>query len=215
MQWISAGSGIEHAEGGGTPAGETQTGFQLWINVPSSMKMDDPSYGTHPAEDLTAVALEGGVTARVLAGPFRGSSGPFKTKVPVSLIHYELPEGATVVHAVPRGMDNAMLYVFRGSVNVGGTALLQHQVARLDASSDAVRTVTLTSGEEGAGVMLFAGKMLRQPIAWRGPIVMTTQAEVQDAFSDLRSGRFPPKRVAWDYRKLHAFPANHPAHVGA
>jgi redox-sensitive bicupin YhaK (pirin superfamily) len=52
MQWISVGSGIEHAEGGGTPAGEVMEGFQIWINVPSDRKMDDPRYGVEPPENI-------------------------------------------------------------------------------------------------------------------------------------------------------------------
>jgi redox-sensitive bicupin YhaK (pirin superfamily) len=70
MQWISVGSGIEHAEGGGTPAGEYQDGFQIWVNVPSSRKMDDPRYGTEPPENLPILNHTPGVTGRLLAGKF-------------------------------------------------------------------------------------------------------------------------------------------------
>jgi hypothetical protein len=59
--------------------------------------------------------------------------------------------------------------------------------------------------------MLFAGKALRQPIAWRGPIVMNTQEELASTFMELRSGKFPPVRTPFDYRRLSAFPADHPA----
>ena len=216
MQWCSVGSGIEHAEAGGTPAGNNTAGFQIWVNVPSARKMDDPRYGTVPSNALAAVQLPNGVVARVLAGPLGGgAAGPFKTVQDVSMVHYELPAGRTVVHEVGANLDNAIVYVFRGSVQVGGgTALGEAQVARFDASDAAARAIALTAGANGAGVMLFAGKMLRQPIAWRGPIVMTTDEEVRQAYADLRSGNFPPVRAPFDYRRLAAFPADHPAREG-
>lgn len=180
--------------------------------------MDDPRYGTVPSDALAALQLPDGVVARVLAGPLGGASGPFKTVVDVSMVHYEVPAGKQVVHEVASNLDNAMVFVFRGSVEVVGaseaTTIGEAQVARFDASDASARAITLTAGPSGADVMLFAGKMLRQPIAWRGSIVMTTDAEVSQAFADLRSGNFPPVRAAFDYRRLAAFPADHPARAG-
>ena len=216
MQWCAVGSGIEHAEAGGTPAGMNTTGFQIWINVPSARKMDTPLYGTVPSEALAAVALPGGVSARVLVGPLGGVRGPFETVQPVEIVHYELPAGASVTHEVGALLDNALVYVFRGGVAVGGAAAADasipvHGVARFDASDAAARALTLTAGGAGAGLMVFAGKMLKQPIAWHGPVVMTTDAEVRKAFAEMQSGDFPPVRTAWDYKRLDAFPADHPA----
>ena len=216
MQWVSAGSGIEHAEAGGTPAGENTTGFQIWLNVPSARKMDAPRYGTVPSAALAPVALPGGVVARVLAGPLGAVRGPFQTAQPVEMVHYELPAGASVTHEVGALLDNALVYVFRGGVAVGGAAAADasipvHGVARFDASDAAARALTLTAGGAGAGLMVFAGKMLKQPIAWHGPVVMTTDAEVRKAFAEMQSGDFPPVRTAWDYKRLDAFPADHPA----
>jgi len=189
MQWCSVGSGIEHAEAGGTPAGGNTTGFQLWLNVPSDRKLDDPRYGTVPSEDLPVVRLDGGVVARVLAGPLGDVKGPFSTVQPVEMVHYELPAGASVQHSVGAALDNAMVFAFRGGVRLGSQgSLSEHEVARFDAGSSLARSITVTAGAEGAGVMLFAGKRLNQPIAWNGPIVMTTQAEVQQAFAEVRAG---------------------------
>lgn len=216
MQWCAVGSGIEHAEAGGTPAGANTTGFQIWVNVPSAKKMDPPRYGTVPSEALAAVALPGGVVARVLAGPLGAARGPFETVQPLEMVHYELPAGASVTHEVGAALDNALVYVFRGGVAVGGAAAADasipvHGVARFDASDAAARALTLTAGGAGAGLMLFAGRRLKQPIAWHGPIVMTTDAEVRKTFAEIQSGSFPPVRAAWDYKRLAAFPADHPA----
>ena len=213
MQWCSVGSGIEHAEAGGTPAGQNTTGFQLWINVPKGRKMDDPRYGTVPSEAMPVLTLPGGVVARVLAGPLGDVTGPFETVQAVSMVHYDLPPGASVTHTVGPTLDNAMVFSFRGGVEVAGAAsgIGENQVGRFDASDAAVRDVTLTAGAAGAGVLLFAGKMLKEPISWHGPVVMNTREEVEKAFQEMRRGAFPPVRVPWDYRRLAAFPADHPA----
>ena len=78
MQWISVGSGIEHAEGGGAPVGQTTAGFQIWINVPSARKMDDPRYGTVDPADLPVLTAPG-VSANLIAGSAGGARGPFQT----------------------------------------------------------------------------------------------------------------------------------------
>jgi redox-sensitive bicupin YhaK (pirin superfamily) len=217
MQWCSVGSGIEHAEGGGTPAGDNTTGFQIWVNVPASNKMDPPSYGTVPADRLPVVSLPNGVVARVLAGPLGDVAGPFKTKVDVQMIHWELPAGAELAHDIPATMDNAMAFVFRGDVTVpsGAAKIAAQQIGRFDAAdAGGARTIRLIGGFSGAGVMLFAGKMLKQPISWRGPIVMNTADQVAQAFAELRNGDFPPVRAPWNYKRLSDFPADHPARVG-
>ena len=220
MQWISCGSGIEHAEGGGTPKGDVRKGFQIWINVPSERKMDDPRYGTEPPEAIPQVEVSTGVHARLLAGEHLGRSGRFRTVQPVQMIDFELEPGTSVTHAVPEGLDTAMLYVYEGAGTVAGRAVGAMSVALLDASgsgSGETRTFELSADAATAGssvfsgsgggklcAMLFAGKKLKQPVAWHGPIVMTTQQELQQTFAELRSGAFPPKRVAWDYKRIAA-----------
>jgi redox-sensitive bicupin YhaK (pirin superfamily) len=209
LQWVSVGSGIEHAEAFDTPAGENTTGFQIWVNVPSARKMDDPRYGTVNPSDLPVLSLPGGVMARVLAGEAGGARGPFTTAQPLQMIDFTLPANAAVEHAVPLELNNALAFVFRGAATThGGRALHLHDVVRYDATQASARTLRLEAGPEGASVLLFAGRRLEQPIAWRGPFVMTTDEEIAQTISDYRKGKFPPKRVPWDYRRLAAFPAN-------
>ncbi|KAK3277189.1 hypothetical protein CYMTET_14789 [Cymbomonas tetramitiformis] len=212
MQWISCGSGIEHAEGGGTPKGELISGFQIWINVPSEQKMADPRYGTEPPDAIPQVELSPGVHARLLAGNLGGSSGPFQTVQPVQMIDFELASGASLLHEIPAGMDTCMVYVYEGEGNIAGKPIGPKSIALFNASSDATRMFELTANGatsdsvSGAGgklcAMIFAGNKLKEPIAWHGPIVMNTQKEIQQALHELRSGTFPPKRVEWDYRRL-------------
>lgn len=228
MQWLSAGSGIEHAEGGGTPVGEALEGFQIWINVPAHEKMKDPSYGT-TTEPLPLMIPADGVTLRLLAGVAGTSaqepqqegdegaalSGPFVTTAPVQMVDLMLAAGATYVHTVPAALDNCLVYVYRGAGWLAGEALAMHHVARLDATSADLRQFSLTAGPDGLAVLVCAGKRLDDPIAWRGPIVMNTQQELERAFSEYRSGKFLRKRTAWDYKRLAAFPDDfQPAHSG-
>lgn len=209
MQWMSTGSGVEHAEGGATEKGVVMQGFQIWINVPGDRKMDDPRYGTVPTQDLPMVKLNDKVSARVLAGKTLGVDGPFETVQPVEMVDFELQPSATLEVDVGKGLDTAILYVYEGEledVNDNG-AVKAGNVVLMDADSDDNRGLRMkTSSSSKAGVMLFAGKKLNEPIAWHGPIVMNDQQQIQETFHELRSGQFPPTRVPWDYKQLSAFP---------
>ena len=208
IQWISAGSGIEHAEGGGTDAGEVMGGFQIWINVPSVRKMDDPRYGTHPPSDIPQIVLAEGAKARLLAGQLGddGESksevvGPFRTVANVSVVDFELEPGSALETTIPHGLNTAMLYIYEGSATqINGHPAPTQTIVQLDATDDTARGLSFVAGEDGFAAILFAGERLNEPIAWRGPIVMNTNEELQQCFAELRSGRFPPKRVPWDYR---------------
>ena len=178
MQWISVGSGIEHAEGGGTPEGQNTTGFQLWINVPAKHKMDDPQYGTIEPKDFPLLQYSQ-VTARLLAGYVDGERGPFHTKQPLQMVDYMLLPNAAHSHNVPVELDNCLVYVYEGSGKVNNVEMKTHNVMRLDAaatiSDPALRQVVFSAGESGMSAMLFAGKRLNEPISWRDPFLMNTQ----------------------------------------
>lgn len=228
IQWMCTGSGVEHAEGGATEKGTVMDGFQIWINVPSQHKMDDPKYGTVPTQDLPLVKLtsaedddDKSATARVLAGNLLGAQGPFATIASVEMVDFELDSSATVEFDIGPDMDTAMIYVYQGNLldlnGMGGVK--EGYIALLDAETDmeTTRAIRLEASEEDlgedengkpkkVGVMLFAGKKLNEEIAWHGPIVMNTQQEIRETFMELRSGQFPPKRVPWDYKRLSEFP---------
>lgn len=245
MQWTSAGSGIEHAEGGGTPAGQNNHGFQIWINVPSglarrprcartrrvstplsraridsrthatALKMNDPAYGTHPEQEIPLYAHPGGVQVRVLAGPFQhgtfAARGPFRTVVDVQMLDVVLQPGALFEHDLPLAYDNCLVYAYgkKGIMSkVGGTLIKPGSIARMDVSArpGAARNLVLEAGQEGLRVMVFAGKMLKQPIAWHGPFVMTTKEEIQRTITEYQRGTFLRKRAPWDYKRIAAAP---------
>ena len=221
MQWMSVGSGVYHAEGGANEKGEVLQGFQIWINVPSQHKMDDPDYGTVANEEMPIVDIGSkGSRARILAGDAIADSsvvGPFRTKQAVQMIDLELQEGDEFEFEIADGLDTAMLYVYEGalsSANGAGSDSETHSssledgtILLLDASDDSRRRISLaTPSDQSAGVMLFAGKKLKEPIAWHGPIVMNTDEEIYDTFMEMRMGEFPPKRVDWNYKKWASRP---------
>lgn len=208
MQWMSVGSGVEHAEGGANDKGVLVQGFQIWINVPGERKMDDPRYGTVPTKDLPLVELNDRVCARVLAGNILGVSGPFKTVQQVEMVDFELKPNALMEVEIGVGLDTAIIYVYEGSIDdMNGSGPLEAgTVVLMDADSSDRRGLRLSNFSDNACVMLFAGKKLNEPIAWHGPIVMNTQEQIRGTLNELRSGTFPPKRVEWDYKRLSAFP---------
>jgi len=227
LQWISVGSGIEHAEGGGTPKGERQHGFQIWINVPGDHKYDEPRYGTNGPEtipllqfnptldtsteakfchDPSAVGGEAGgpPTARLLAGQVGDHEGPFKTTQPVQILDFTVPANKEVHFRVAPGLDTALCYCYsagKSGAVVSGQRIRAQSVARMDSTDETNRTVVLEGGEGGLGVMLFAGKRIKEPIAWHGPFVMNSRDQLTKAFREYQTGEFPPTRVPWDYRR--------------
>ena len=215
MQWISVGSGIEHAEGGGTPKGEIVEGFQIWVNVPSERKMDDPRYGTEPPEHIPVYENQTsspGMKARVLAGQIEDAKGPFSTVQPVEMIDFMLIKNSAHIHQVPELYDNCLIYIYKGAGIINGNAVSIHQVVRLDSTDANKRNIELsTEAEDGMQVILFAGKRLNQPIAWRGPFVMTTDKEIRQTLLDYRNDKFLIKRASWDYKRIETAPVdNHP-----
>lgn len=206
MQWMSVGSGVEHAEGGATPLGATTQGFQIWINVPRKHKMDHPVYGTEPPGNIPQEEVAPGAKRRLLAGPMGDRKGAFHTKAAVQMIDFDLDPGSEILHSIPMGLDCCLLYVYDGNliINDDSTAPTQSVIV-FDASSDAARDFKLKATYESHAI-LFAGKRLQEPIAWRGPIVMNTQEEIVETFMELRNGKFPPVRVPWDYHRISEKP---------
>jgi len=203
MQWMSVGSGVEHAEGGATAKGEIRQGFQIWLNVPAKHKMEDPDYGTEPPDAIPQEQVAPGAKARLLAGPMGERTGAFKSKAYVQIVDFDLEPGASLTHTIPESMDNCMLYIHEGAATVAGQTIPPQSVVVFDASSDTERGFELAASPSGpVAAILFAGKRLNEPIAWHGPIVMNTQAEIESTFQEIRSGTFPPVRVPWDYHVI-------------
>lgn len=183
-QWMTAGRGIIHSE---TPKQEDglMWGFQLWVNLPAKHKMTAPRYQDIDPGAIPEVKIEGG-TVRVIAGTFRGATGPVQGIVtdPVYLDVRLGPRG-TFETGIPEG-HTAFLYAYEGAGSVGETGLSPKTLAVLT-SGDVIR---VTSGETGLRFLCIAARPLHEPIARYGPFVMNTREEIHQAFDDFRNGRF-------------------------
>jgi quercetin 2,3-dioxygenase len=191
VQWMTAGSGIMHEE----MPDENQAplaGFQLWVNLPARLKMTAPRYQSIPAEAIPEVPIEGGGTARVIAGEVRGVRGPV-TGIAIAPLYLDvqLPPNTATTHAIPPG-HAALVYVFRGVAVVGD----RHEVEApgLAALRGDGERMAVGSGGVGARYLLVAGMPLGEPIARHGPFVMNTPHEIEEALLDLRRGTFIRQR---------------------
>src|SRR5689334_13850280 len=190
VQWMTAGRGIVHSE---MPEQENGLlwGYQLWVNLPAADKMTAPRYQDIDPEVIPLVELEGGVRVKVIAGRVGGQSGPVEG-VPTDPTYLDvtLPAGAEFLHAVPQDYT-AFAYVIEGAVRLGpethGEAVRQGELAVLG-PGDTIRAGAEAS--QAARLLIVAGRPLHEPIAKYGPFVMNTEAELQRAFADFRSGQF-------------------------
>jgi hypothetical protein len=207
VQWMTAGRGILHQEmPQGDPRGRMH-GFQLWANLPSSLKMTAPRYQDIRAAEIPAITDDDGTIVRVISGEFWGRSGPVEgVAADPHYLDIEVPPGRRKTLPVETGR-HAFAYVFEGSGNFhaasqpfgvltekevdGNEIVVREQTGnRSLVLFDSGDEVTVQAGEEGIRFLLVSGKPIREPVAWYGPIVMNTKAELQQAMAELRNGTF-------------------------
>lgn len=207
VQWMTAGSGILHQE---MPKGNAQGqmhGFQLWANLPSSLKMTTPRYQDVQAQDIPVITDDDGTQVRVIVGEFWGKRGPVEgVAAEPQYLDISVPAGQRKRFAIDTHRS-AFAYVFEGAGSFRDAStptgvLLEKEVAGQelnirDLSGD--RTVvefgtgdevTVTAGPVGVRFLLISGAPIQEPVAWHGPIVMNTAAELQQAMQDLKNDTF-------------------------
>ncbi len=206
VQWMTAGSGIIHQEmPKGDEAGRMH-GFQLWGNLPSSLKMTAPRYQEVTAADIPVVTDDDGTQVRVVCGSFWGKSGPVDGMAadPIYL-DVSIPPGKKKKLPVET-TRHAFAYVFAGTGKFGNASnplpvrteaasgTQRAPIAEVDNRSlvlfDRGDELTVQAGAEGMRFLLVSGKPLEEPVAWRGPIVMNTQEQLRQAFQELEQGTF-------------------------
>lgn len=186
VQWMTAGKGVIHSEIPQQQEGVME-GFQLWLNLHSSEKMNDPWYRDFQDAQLPKLVTEQGVAATVIAGESHGVKGAVTREITQPLyLDLHMPGGARF-EQVLAPTHNAFVYVYRGEVTVSGTAVPAQRMAILanDAQADGV---VIEAGSD-ASVLLIAGQPLKEPIVQYGPFVMNSQQEIYQALSDFREGR--------------------------
>ena len=188
VQWMTAGSGIVHQE---MPKGDNGGlwGFQLWVNLPRSHKMMAPRYQEVKGASIPVVRVDGGASVRVIAGTAHGVHGPVREVIadPVFL-DVTLPPNASYAQLIQPD-HTAFAYVIqgRGTFGAQGERMIGQESVVLFGDGD---RVAATSEDQGCRFLLVAGKPLREPIAWYGPIVMNTRQELDIAFEEYQKGTF-------------------------
>lgn len=186
VQWMTAGRGVVHSEIPQQEAGLME-GFQLWLNLHSSEKMREPWYRDFQKAQLPRLVTPQGVSVTVIAGQSHGVTGAVTRELTQPLyLDVHLPAGSRFEQALPAG-HNAFVYVYRGEVTVGSTAVPRQRMAILanDAQADGV----VIEASVDAQVLLIAGRPLKEPIVQYGPFVMNTQQQIYQALTDFRDGR--------------------------
>jgi redox-sensitive bicupin YhaK (pirin superfamily) len=212
IQWMTAGSGIVHQE---MPKGDNagkMHGFQLWANLPAALKMTAPHYQEVKSAEIPDVTDDDGTTARIICGNLWGTAGPVDgIAAEPNYFDITVPPGKRKTIPVET-TRHAFAYVFAGSgkfCNASGPlAVPTEGVGWSDAPPsedvdnrslvlfDRGDEVTVQAGEKGIRFLLVSGKPLGEPVAWYGPIVMNTQAELRQAFFEYQNGTFLKKGKA-------------------
>jgi redox-sensitive bicupin YhaK (pirin superfamily) len=204
IQWMTAGSGIIHQEMPQGDADGRMHGFQLWANLPSSLKMTAPRYQDIGAADIPEVIDDDGTKARVICGSLWGKKGPVDgVAAEPSYVDISVPPGKTKTIPVET-TRNAFAYVFAGSGKFADAsdplAVPTERIGNGPGSGEADDRslvlfdrgdqVTVRAGEAGVRFLLVSGEPLEEPVAWQGPIVMNTREELQQAFAEYQAGTF-------------------------
>jgi len=186
VQWMTAGRGVIHSELPEQTEGVME-GFQLWLNLASTDKMQPPSYRDIPSPQIPQVQ-QAGATVRVIAGEHAGVAGAVqRPRTEPLYLDIHLAAGARFEQALPASR-HAFVYVYRGAVSVAGTAVPVQRMAILaqDAQADGV---VIEAGDVPSRLLLIAGEPLGEPIAQYGPFVMNTRDELIQAVEDFQAGR--------------------------
>jgi len=206
IQWMTAGRGILHQE---MPQGDTSGrmhGFQLWANLPSSLKMTTPRYQDVGARDIPEVVDDDGTRVRVVCGTFWGKRGPVEgVAADPNYVDISVPPGRKRRFEVDT-RRNAFAYVFEGSGTfhdaseprgvLTDTPGPVENIVREPAGDrslvlfDSGDEIVVQAGERGIRFLLVSGKPIQEPVAWYGPIVMNTRDELVQAMEDLQRGTF-------------------------
>jgi len=181
LQWMTAGRGVMHSE---MPGWETTRGLQLWVNLARKQKMVEPSYQELTASEVP-VGRSPGVEVRVVAGTALGTTSPVRTLTPTSYLDFTLQPGAAHQQPLPAHW-NTFIYVLMGSFRFAGKLVNAHSTVVFKQDGEVVEMENV--GEEQGRLVMVAGRPLGEPVARRGPFVMSTKEEIEQAVKDFTRG---------------------------
>ena len=201
VQWMTAGRGIIHQE---MPKGDSQGrmhGFQLWANLPASLKMTAPRYQEVKAPEIPVITDNDGTEVRIVCGSFWGAKGPVDgIAAEPTYLDISIPAGKKKTLPVETSR-HVFAYAFVGDgkfanasepqsvrtdVIGSGTQVENRNLVLFDTGDE----LSVQAGEQGFRFLLVSGQPLQEPVAWRGPIVMNTQDQLRQAFQQLQEGTF-------------------------
>lgn len=207
VQWMTAGRGILHQEMPKGNAKGQMHGFQLWANLPSTLKMTDPRYQDVKGREIPEILDDDGTLVKVIVGSFWGKTGPVDgIAADPQFLDIYVPPSTRKVFKIDT-YRRAFAYIFEGAGSFRDAScprgvLLEKEVRGKevnirDMSGDRTLIqfgtgdeVSVQAGPDGIRFLLISGAPIQEPVAWHGPIVMNTQAELQQAMADLRNGTF-------------------------
>jgi len=190
VQWMTAGSGILHEEQ--LPASDRMLGVQLWLNLPAKNKMVTPAYHSIKNADIEEIPLEHG-KIRLLAGTYKDSQGYLSKYLPLDYYDIHLDEECSVdIETKPN--YSVILFTLLGDVYVGNQKVREKTAVKLT-DGDFVR---LKSTNQKSQILFISSTVLDEPVAWGGPIVMNSQAELRHAFAELSQGTFIKEGMSYE-----------------
>ncbi|HEX9726438.1 MAG TPA: pirin family protein [Vicinamibacteria bacterium] len=186
VQWMTAGSGVVHREGARkdyVDRGERFHAVQLWVNLPKAYKMTRPKYQDIKAKSIL-VWEQDGARLRVVAGKLEGVPGPASTFTPMLVAHGKARSQSSIEIPIPESY-NAAVYVTQGSLRSNGQLIDARRLAWFDNNGPSIQLFSPVESE----FLLLSGEAIDEPLATRGPFVMNTPEEVEQAIEDYRAGR--------------------------
>jgi len=192
VQWMTAGSGIIHQE---MPKGDKNNrmfGFQLWANLPASHKMMQPRYRDIKSLDIPEITLDKGVKIKIICGTINNSIGPVKDIIiDPEYLDISIPANSSFIHSAKLG-HTYFAYLYKGSANFSidlDKNISEGNVVLFDDGDQ----IEISTNDEMVKFLLISGKPIGEPVAWGGPIVMNTEAELELAFEEYERGTFIKK----------------------
>ena len=188
IQWMTAGSGLIHAEISSNEFKKTGGPLeilQLWVNLPAKHKMTEPRYIGLQQSEIPTVVLADGVTAHAVSGSWAGTAGAVQPLADVALAWLDVAEGATATLSIAASR-NIFFYVVRGSVRVNGTEVFVRELAEFNHNGDELAVEGLTDSV----LLLGHAVPFGEPVVSAGPFVMNTEAEIEQAYADYQRGKF-------------------------
>lgn len=182
VQWMNAGSGILHEEK--VPAAERLLGVQLWLNLPKRDKFSKPYYHAIRANDIEEIEIDSG-KIRLLAGEFEGHKGFRGEHLPLDYYDIHLEKDGEISLETEED-DSLMVFTLLGNITIEDELIEEKTAAKLTNG----HRVTIKNAGDFAQVLFIRTRALNEPVAWAGPIVMNSEEELEEAFKDLREGRF-------------------------